>query len=57
MPSTPDLQQQLLRFISTIPRDVNPYHALAEYIKDAIIPNVPFSGLVMLYFVASLIGM
>ncbi|GAA6017797.1 hypothetical protein JCM11491_004622 [Sporobolomyces phaffii] len=52
-----DLQKQLLKFVSTIPRDDNPYLALAGYIKDLIVPNVPFSGLLQLYILAGLVGL
>ena len=51
-----DVQAQLLKYIGTIPRDTNPYEALAEYAKDGIAPKVPFSGLVQLYFLAGLLG-
>ncbi|GAA5932189.1 uncharacterized protein JCM15063_001148 [Sporobolomyces koalae] len=44
-----DLQQQLLRYIATIPKDVNPYLNLADFIKDTIVPRVPQAGLIQLY--------
>lgn len=57
LPSTADLQQQLLKFIATIPKDQNPYIALADYIQDAIVPDIPYSGLVQLYLLAAIFGL
>ncbi|GAA5916150.1 uncharacterized protein JCM6883_000011, partial [Sporobolomyces salmoneus] len=56
LPSAQDLQKQLLSFISTIPKDQNPYVTLADYIKAAIVPDIPYSGLVQLYVLASIFG-
>ncbi|GAA5908456.1 uncharacterized protein JCM6883_005551 [Sporobolomyces salmoneus] len=42
------LQQQLLGFIASLPEDVNPYSALADYFQGAVVPRIPFSGLVQL---------
>ncbi|GAA5953764.1 hypothetical protein JCM3765_006960 [Sporobolomyces pararoseus] len=57
LPSAQDLQQQVLKFIATIPKDQNPYVALADYIQDAIVPKIPFSGLVQLYLLAATFGL
>jgi len=43
-----DVQTQLLKFVGTIPRDVNPYEALADHIKDGIAPKVPCEHLLLL---------
>ncbi|GAA6061798.1 hypothetical protein JCM10212_004854 [Sporobolomyces blumeae] len=51
-----DLQERVLEFIAAIPKTTNPYRALAGWIEDEITPDVPYSGLVQLYILATLLG-
>ncbi|GAA5881468.1 hypothetical protein JCM16303_005665 [Sporobolomyces ruberrimus] len=51
-----DLQADLLRFIATVPRNVDPYHALSDHVKDQFLPAVSNPTLIQLYCIATLLG-
>ncbi|GAA5953768.1 hypothetical protein JCM3765_006961 [Sporobolomyces pararoseus] len=51
-----ELQNVILKFISTIDPQDNPYEALSHYIKDQFLPSVPQAAIVQLYCLATVLG-
>lgn len=54
--STIELQNVILKFLSTIDPSDNPYVALSGYIKDQFLPTVPQAAIVQLYCIATILG-
>ncbi|GAA6027601.1 hypothetical protein JCM8097_007941 [Rhodosporidiobolus ruineniae] len=50
-------QTQLLQLLASLPKDQNPYVAIAEYIKQQLFPSVPYAATIQLYFLAGALGL
>ena len=51
-----ELQNVILKFISTIDPQDDPYQALSVYIKDQFLPSVPQAAIIQLYCLATVLA-